>query len=43
VDLYFIKLYVYIVTSSPFLFVFRNDRVTCDTWADDVPGEARDT
>jgi len=28
--------------SSPFLFMFDNDRVTCHTRADDIPGDAGD-
>ena len=28
--------------SSPFLFVIGNDRVTCHTRADDIPGDAID-
>jgi len=28
--------------SSPFLFVFGDDRVTCHTWTDDVPGDVGD-
>jgi len=42
VDIYFIKLCVYMVMSSPFLFVFGDDRVTCHTWADDIQGDAGD-
>jgi len=30
------------VMSSPFLFVFGDDRVTCHTWADDIQGDAGD-
>jgi len=30
------------IMSSPFLFVFGDDRVTCHVWADDIPGEAVD-
>jgi len=42
VNIYFIDLYVYIITSSPFLFVFGDDRVVCHTGADDIPGNASD-
>jgi len=42
VNLYIINFHAYIVMSSPFLFVFSDDRVTCHTWAYDVPGDTRD-
>ena len=42
VNLYLFKLYVYILTSSPFLFVFGDDRVTCHMGADNVSSDAGD-
>ncbi|QCD79358.1 hypothetical protein DEO72_LG1g2997 [Vigna unguiculata] len=30
------------ILSSPFLFVFGDDRVTCHMGADDIPGDAGD-
>jgi len=42
VNLYIINLHVYIVMSSPFLFVFGGDRVTCHTWGDEVLSDVGD-
>ena len=41
-NIYFIDLYVYIITSSPFMFVFGDDRVVCHTGADDILGDVGD-
>jgi len=37
-----LNLCVYVDLSSPFLFVFSDDRLTCHTKVDDVPGDAGD-
>jgi len=43
VGIYIIKLCVYDDLSSPFVFVFCDDRMTCHMGADDIPSDARDT
>jgi len=40
--IYITKLCVHVDLSSPFLFVFGDDRVTCHTWAYDILGDAED-
>jgi len=42
VGIYIIKTCVHVDLSSPFLFVFGDDRVTYHTLADDIPCDARD-